>query len=505
MTPAVPLRARFAGWRCLLLLALVLPSLPAAAQAMACGTYKQEDGSATLRIESEGHGFLVPAYSAIEELRLARDAEVLGMVNLATGRMENWTFGEGDRTLTGGYHDFVLEQPAACTPGYEVEVGSCRADPVACLENLTGTAPVQLRQWCSEDVPAACKQLIEHYQSQADEARPDRLGEGRPAFCDPESDAYDEDACLSLAKAVVGEEMGKALFGMSRVQHAALPAAQLVEVMSLCRQHPREDFCETVANAQWNAGRLLEAREALQHSCSGRADAHACRLVAPLAGLSAAALAPVPASTLPCGTYQAQYGVPSGLRFGDAGVVEVLGYSTRLRARVQDGRIHLRRDLGDDIVLQPVRDGSLVGMDGATRFAHYARRADAVGTCSAPVVFKETPLPLDCPTLGRPGAAAACCKAGQLLGCKMAATESTDAERWDQAQPYFVKLCTAGIREGCLGLANVYEHTADPEAPRALSAICAQDGSGTHIACDVDATRNWPAMRAQAEESKQAK
>lgn len=140
---------------------------------------------------------------------------------------------------------------------------------------------------------------------------------------------------------------------------------------------------------------------------------------------------------------------------------------------------------------------------GMSRVQHAA--LPAAQLVSAPVVFKETPLPLDCPTLGRPGTAAACCRAGQLLGCKMAAAESTDAERWDQAQPYFVKLCTAGIREGCLGLANVYEHTADPEVPRALSAICAQDGSGTHIACDVDATRNWPAMRAQAEESKRTK
>jgi len=51
------------------------------------------------------------------------------------------------------------------------------------------------------------------------------------------------------------------------------------------------------------------------------------------------------------------------------------------------------------------------------------------------------------------------------------------------------------VRDGCVGLAEVYEHTGDEALPTLLAAICAKGGA-THIACDVDATRDWPALRA---------
>ncbi|MCF7749261.1 hypothetical protein KQ945_00785 [Bacillus subtilis subsp. subtilis] len=496
MTSVVSARRRFIGWRALAVLVLAAASLPAAAQSMACGTYKQDDGNAILTLESEGHGFLKPAYSPTEELRIARSGTVLGMVNLATGHMENWTFGEGDRTLTGGYHDFVRDQAAACKPFPAVQEGSCRADPVGCLENYLQAQPVQLRQWCREEVPVACKQLLELYERQANEAAPEPAPPfPKPAQCDEAAKGYDPVVCLRLVETMAGEMMGKAVMGLSRAPQAVLPAEQLVELADLCRQHPREAFCQSVAQAQWNAGRLLEARDALQHACSERTEAQACGLVAPLVGLPAAALSPVAATTLPCGSYVAARGLPSAVQFGDAGVVQVTGYATRLRARAQDGRIHLRRDIGDDIVLQTLRDGSLAGMDGSTRFAHYTRQPDSAGACTAPLSFVEIPQPLDCPTLDRKGGAEACCKAGQLLGCKLAASARVREDDWTHAQPYYAALCTAGVREGCVGLAEVYEHTADEAVPTTLKAICAKGGPA-HIACDVDATRDWPALRA---------
>lgn len=499
MTPAVFARRRFAGWRALAVLVLVLAaaSLPAAAQSMACGSYTRDDGNAVLIIESEGHGFLTSPHAPTEELRLARSEDVLGMVNLATGDMENWSFGEGDRTLTGGYHDFVRDTPAACKPFYAVEEGSCRADPVACLEDFLEAEPAQLRQWCREDVPVACKRLIELYERQANEAAPEQAPPfEKPAQCDETAKVFDAEVCMRLLETVAGEIMGKALTGLSRAPQATLPAAQLVELADLCRQHPREEFCQSVAQALWDAGRLLDARQALQHACSERPQAQACSLVAPLLGLSVAALSPQPATTLPCGTYQAETGLPSGLRFGDDGVVQVIGYTTRLRASVQDERIHLRRDLGDDFVLQASEDGSLVGMDGSTRFAHYTRRPGATDACSSgPRAFLEIVQPLDCPTLDRAGGAEACCKAGQLLGCRIAATTRVRADDWRGAQPYYAALCSAGVRAGCVGLAEVFEHTGDEAVPAALKAICVAGGVA-HTACDVDATRDWPALRA---------
>lgn len=54
MSAAVFLRPRAAGWRSLLLLALVSASLPAAAQSMACGTYKDSSGNTTLTLVFRG-------------------------------------------------------------------------------------------------------------------------------------------------------------------------------------------------------------------------------------------------------------------------------------------------------------------------------------------------------------------------------------------------------------------------------------------------------------------
>ncbi|KAG1384219.1 hypothetical protein G6F59_017747 [Rhizopus arrhizus] len=90
LLPFVPaLRVGAAGWRSLLLLVLASASLPAAAQSMACGTYKDSSGNTTLTLESEGHGFLSGPYQATEELRIARQDDVLGTGNLSTGRLEN--------------------------------------------------------------------------------------------------------------------------------------------------------------------------------------------------------------------------------------------------------------------------------------------------------------------------------------------------------------------------------------------------------------------------------
>ena len=59
-------------------------------------------------------------------------------------------------------------------------------------------------------------------------------------------------------------------------------------------------------------------------------------------------------------------------------------------------------------------------------------------------------------------------------------------------------LCTAGVREGCENLATVYEHTGDEALPEQMAALCAKDGKGTHVACNVHATRNWGLMQVSA-------
>lgn len=504
MTVVVFPRRRMATGRALLLFALAAASLPAAAQSMACGTYLQDDGTASLTIESEALGFLSGPYQATERLRLARQDNLLGTGNLSTGRLENWEFSDDDRTVTGGYHTFHLKQAAACKPVPDMVEGSCMADTSDCLEALPEAAPAQLHAWCSEGVEAACTQLQETYQRQAKEAQPQRAQAEpqMPPYCRDDASPEEGEACMAVMKAMAGELMGRAVMGLERTLDAPLPAPQLDELAALCTHQQGEAFCSNVAEALWNGGRLQQAQQALQRSCAQREGTYACgplKELAPLTTQPASALTPVAATALPCGRFEAGYGLLSNLRFLDGGLVEVMGVGTRLRARVQDGRILMSRDVGSDFVLQPLSNGALAGMDKDNRYGYYQRMDTSATSCQPPPsAFVEIPQPLDCPILARKGGAASCCNDGKLLGCKVAGEALHAAEKWAQATPYFIKLCSAGVRDGCLGLAAGYAHTADPKVPQAMAAICAKDGKGTHVACDVDATRDWAGMKAEA-------
>lgn len=163
MPAAVPFRPRAAGWRSLLLLALASASLPAAAQSMACGTYTDVDGNTTLTIESEGHGFLSGPYQATEQLRIARQEDVLGTGNLSTGRLENWYFSDNDRTISTPYREFTREHTAVCKTMPEPIEGGCVMNTSECLEALPEAEPLKLHAWCAEGVGAACMQLLETY------------------------------------------------------------------------------------------------------------------------------------------------------------------------------------------------------------------------------------------------------------------------------------------------------------------------------------------------------
>ncbi|WP_294997277.1 hypothetical protein [uncultured Stenotrophomonas sp.] len=502
MPAVVSFRSRTAGWRGLLLFALASAALPAAAQSMACGTYTNSSGTTTLTLESEGHGYLSGPYQATEELRVARQQDVLGTGNLSTGRLENWFFENDDRNIVTPYGEFTRQRSAVCKAMPEPIEGGCVMNTSDCLEALPEAAPPKLHAWCAEGVGAACVQLLETYQEQARDAAPKatRAEPPMPELCKEDSPSFDAEGCEAMASVVAWEQMGKLVFGLEHAMAPLLPAAQLDELSALCRQQHGETFCSKVADVLWSAGRTLQARDAVQLACAQRAEASECetaRRLAVLDTVPATALAPVPATTLPCGRYEAEHSVLSQLNFLDGGVVDVEGRSQRLRASLEGGRILVRREVGSDYVLQPLQNGNLIGIDSGNRFAYYQRKPAAGGaSCKPPVAFVEIPLPLDCPTLGRKDGAQACCAEGKLLGCKVAGEALFKDEQWAASQPYFERLCSAGVREGCLALAALYAHTGDPKVPQAMAAICAKDGKGTHVACDVDATRNWPALKA---------
>ncbi len=503
MTVSLPLLRRH-GWRTTLFTLLTAVSLPAtaAAQAMVCGTFVSEDTGTTLTLHSANEGVRQIPGQAPEPYLLSRLGDELKLADLDNGGVGALTVEDGGRLLSDRFNAYRLQKAATCRPATVFPAASCRAEIGTCLDDMLFASNDRLRQWCHEDVPAACKRLLANFQTEAREA--DRVVARQsiaaeppePDVCKPESAQYDEDACLEAAREAVSQAFAKALLGGLTADASPLPAAQLDEITALCQAQTSGTFCAKAAEALWDAGRLVPARDALQRACTRGHDPRACERAAPLAGLDATALNPVAATSLPCGSYVASQGLMDHLPIGDGGMIDS-GFGGKLRARLVDGDIRVRHDQGDDFVFKRLANGNLIGMDSWNRFSYYAHTGEAQ-QCSAPVVFVETPLPQDCPTLAREGGAQACCAAGKLQGCNAAGHQLALRNRWAEASPFYLTLCTAGVREGCENLASVYEHTGDEALPEQMAAICAKDGNGTHVACDVHATRNWGLLQVSA-------
>ena len=503
MTVSLPLLRRH-GWRTTLFTLLTAVSLPAtaAAQAMVCGTFVSEDTGTTLTLHSANEGVRQIPGQAPEPYLLSRLGDELKLADLDNGGVGALTVEDGGRLLSDRFNAYRLQKAATCRPATVFPAASCRAEIGTCLDDMLFASNDRLRQWCHEDVPAACKRLLANFQTEAREA--DRVVARQsiaaeppePDVCKPESAQYDEDACLEAAREAVSQAFAKALLGGLTADASPLPAAQLDEITALCQAQTSGTFCAKAAEALWDAGRLVPARDALHRACTRGHDPRACERAAPLAGLDATALSPVAATSLPCGSYVASQGLMDHLPFGDGGMIDS-GLGGKLRARLVDGDIRVRHDQGDDFVFKRLANGNLIGMDSWNRFSYYAHTGGAQ-QCSAPVVFVETPLPQDCPTLAREGGAQACCAAGKLQGCNAAGHQLALRNRWAEASPFYLTLCTAGVREGCENLASVYEHTGDEALPEQMAAICAKDGNGTHVACDVHATRNWGLLQVSA-------
>lgn len=503
IAPALPSR-RLNGWRTAVFAVLACASLPAAAQSLLCGTFKADDTGTTITLESPNQGVRQIPGMAPEPYLVHRLGNELKMADLDSGGISTLTLSEGGRHLSDGVNEYTLVTPATCRPVTVFAPNTCRAEIASCMTDMTFASNDKLRQWCDEDVPAACSRLLGNYDSEARAAAraappadedPD-LAE--PDVCKPNSGKYDEAACQQAAGEAMAKAMAKALMGaLGNSVAAPLPAAQLDEITGLCRAQRTGTFCTKAAAALWDAGRLADARDALQRACSRGKDPRACEQAAPLASLSARELVTVPVTVLPCGTYTAERGLIDQLAFGDGGLVDT-GLGGGLRARLEAGDVRVRHDKGGDFVFQRLANGDLVGSDSWNQYSRY-RRSGGPTQCAPPVVFVETRLPLDCPAAGTAQGARDCCDAGKLQGCNAAGHHLALGERWADAAPYYLKLCTAGVREGCENLATVYQHTGDDAIPASIQQLCERDGKGTHVACDVHATRNWEALKLGAD------
>ncbi len=466
----------------LLLLSWPLLALPALAAPVACGTYRGTGHDFVVenatQARTEGGGLSAPTRALLRQ-----QGNLLHVADISNGHVTQYTVSDEGRQLETGLGRLTLVEPAACTaPAPASPASSCRADIAGCIRQSGSASTPQLRQWCGEDLPFACSQLLSNYLAQAG-GMPDTPP--KPPECEEGTPEFNADACRAAANAVLGMALA-AIFGSDAA--AVLPDTQLEELRVLCRAHPDGYFCAKVADAHWNAGHYLPARDALHLACTPGGHAQACEQADALAAITATDLAAASPTILPCGDYAASAGLLDQLTFADAGQVVLPMSNAPLRARLEGGMVRIRHDKGGDFVLKPLSGGRLLlGVDDWNRYALY-RRTGGSSTCSAPVGFVEIPLPQDCPLGSDPQA---CCDAGKLQGCNALGHSKALVGDWPGAIPHYRRLCEAGVRAGCENLRSAYENTGEESIPQTLHGICAHDGKGTHVACDVEATTDW--------------
>lgn len=481
---------------CAALLALLLGPAPQAfAATLACGSYQTADGYSELIIESPNRAIRRSSGMTPTPYLIQQHGQTLKIADLSVGLTDEYSLSDDGKKISGHFNDYALKQLAECKPTTAAATGSCRADIGQCITQARNATTVQLQQWCSEDLPFACNQLLKDYQQAAystNATEPDDPDLIEPEVCKKNSAAFNEQMCRDAASEVMAKVMAKMLLGGPNPATAVLAAPQLAELMQLCRSHPNGDFCSNVAEVHWDAGLYLLARDALELACSPGANAQACDKAAGLATLRSSDQDAAPASELPCGDYRAASGLIDELSFGDRGLV-ALSLGSQLRARLENGRVHLRHDKDDDFVFRPLGGQRLLGIDQWNRYALYQRDGGAEH-CSAPVVYVEVPLQQDCPTLADSGDAQACCDAGRMQGCNAMGHLEALSGDWKAAAPYYLKMCSAGMRAGCENLVSVYSNTGDDRIPETIADLCRSDANGTHVACDIEATSNWPML-----------
>lgn len=474
---------------CAALWALLLgPASQAFAATLTCGSYQTTDGHAELIVESPTRAIRRSSGMTPTPYLIQQHDQTLEVTDLSAGFSSEYSLSVDGTTISYRFNDYALTQAATCKPTIAAPAGSCRADIGQCITHASNATPAQLQQWCSEDLPFACNQLLENYQQAASATAADDPELIEPDVCKENSAAFDEQRCRDAASEVMGKAMAKMLLGGLNPANVVLASPQLAELMQLCRRHPNGDFCSSVAEAHWDAGLYLLARDAFELACSPGAHPNACDKAAGLATLRSGDQDAAPASELPCGDYRAASGLMDELSFGDRGLV-ALSLGSQLRARLDNGRVHLRHDKGDDFVFRLLAGQRLLGIDQWNRYALYQRDGGAEH-CSAPVVYAELPLQQDCPT----GAAQACCDAGRMQGCNAMGHQNALSGDWQAAAPYYLKMCSAGVRAGCENLVSVYGNTGDDRIPEAIADLCKSDANGTHVACDIEATSNWPML-----------
>lgn len=447
-------RAAVCAW----ILCMMAPTLAIAAP---CGSYAEREQGTRLEFEADGTAREYGKDGILHaSLNHFRQGETLFLRDRESGVEERLRLSSNDRTLE------LISTDWGSTH-YEA-LSSYVCPQLEGLRHLTqpGCEHGKETACCASGDTNAC---IRQASGREDTATLKRSCVTRP------------DACLALIaswekSANAGSKESFNLYTEKR----PLPAHQLRELPLLCERHLTPELCRTTAEQLWQAMRFADSARVLATMCDAHLDEQACTRSARLASIALPERFE-PASSLPCGQFQAPAGaLTPSLHFIDRGMVE-LSPESRLRARLENGLVKIRHDKGGDFVFVRLGETMLLGLDDWNRMELYTRTSATPATCQPPVVYQEQALSSNC---GPDKDPSDCCRAGDIQGCNRMGTMAALYNDWKRAAEYYASVCAAGVRIGCENWGYTVSKTGDYQGVESgLTRLCRQEKR--HVACDI--------------------
>lgn len=327
----------------LLLASTLLLGLSPATQAqtsLECGVYKSPDTGHQIRVLSSN----LIQYNGLgspELLYYKIENSMLSYFNLDLDSGDTYKLSADGKSIDVGFNFvYSIQETTPCVaptqfPETKVWPLCWESDLLTCMDAYKETSLQELEAMCNSGMAFVCKKLPY---------------------------AYREAAGLETS-----------LFGKSD----PLPDEAVTSLRNACLNGLSASVCNMVATEAWNAGRYLDVRELLQHTCNAPIDdSDACEIAVSLANLTPELLAqPAPAS-LPLGTFKAPVGAVRELIFGADGIVKDGDGFITMQARQEDGLIRMQHNKGGDFEFKPLGDQYLLGLDYWNQLALFSRTDD---------------------------------------------------------------------------------------------------------------------------------
>lgn len=357
---------------------------------------------------------------------------------------------------TQGVPTLTLQRSQECMAPSDEPENACLADLKACFAATQPDAPEHvLRQACDAGLEYACPWMLRRMRTLPDPTLKTRLAR-------------------------------------RELETFPLTDAGLDAAGRWCELLFSELACETAATELWRGQRFEQADAARKRACSLDSFSTFCESnpisTATQHKTTLESVSILAATKLPCGRYVS--GDPADIDsqqvvFDASGQADI--GDGPVPARIIEGRVHLRNPMYADYVLQPMQDGSLLGMDHLLAFTRFVPAEGARSDCVvAREVVERVPDPdADCrvpDATSEYDAWATCCEAGNLRACNGKANIDALKRDWAAAIAGFTPLCEAHVREACEALTSIAGRGV-PEAGQAVASVC--EGDPQHVACEA--------------------